>query len=188
MKNKPTPTQALLLACLNYDPTTGFLTWKFRPEWTFQEQEGRTPTHIANAWNSAWAEKPAFASKAKNGYLKGCINGEFFYTHRIIWKLIHNVEPDDIDHDDGNRINNRLVNLFDRSREDNLKNRKISSNNTSGTLGVSYSSRHSLWQAVIHHNKKPVHLGWFKNKEDAVVARKAAEIRYAYNPNHGRSK
>lgn len=159
--------------------------WKTRSTDSFNEREGRTLTHIANAWNAAWAGKPAFTAKAKNGYLKGAINGGNFYAHRVIWKLVHGSEPDDIDHDDGDRSNNRLINLFDRSRWDNLKNRKISKNNTSGTLGVSYSTRHSLWQAVIYHNKKPIHLGWFKLKEDAVRARKDAETVYTYHPNHG---
>jgi hypothetical protein len=188
MKTKNTPNQDLLKACLNYDPETGALLWKVRPEWTFPPQPGRTPSHIANAWNAAWAGKPALNSAAKNGYLRGTINGSFYYAHRIIWKLVHNVEPDDIDHDDGNRSNNVLKNLFARTREDNLKNRRLSKNNTSGYHGVSFSKRHKLWSATIYHEKKPVHLGWFKEFDEAVEARKAAEIQYAYHPNHGRNQ
>lgn len=180
------PDQELLKACLDYDPLTGALIWRTRPEWTFTPQEGRTPSHIANAWNAAWAGKPALASVAKNGYLRGTINGTTFYAHRIIWKLVNGTEPEEIDHDDGNRSNNVLANLFERTREDNLKNRRLSRNNTSGYHGVSFSKRHNLWQASIYHGKKPIHLGWFKEKADAVQARKNGEKLHGYNPNHGR--
>lgn len=180
------PDQELLKACLDYDPLTGAITWRTRPEWTFLPQEGRTPRHIANAWNATWAGLPALSSPAKNGYLRGTINGTFYYAHRVIWKLLYGTEPDDIDHNDGNRTNNVPGNLFSRSREENLKNRQLSRNNTSGHQGVSFSKRHNLWQASIYHEKKSVHLGWFKEKADAVQARQNAEKSYNYNPNHGR--
>lgn len=186
MKSKPLPDQNLLKACLDYDPLTGVLLWKHRPEWTFPLQKGRTPSHIANAWNAAWAGKPAMASILKNGYMHGAFNGETHYTHRIIWKLVYGYDPIDIDHDDGNRANNILTNLFNRTRSNNLKNRKLSGNNSSGYHGVSFSKRHNLWQAVIYDNKRRIHLGWFKDLNDAVAARKQAEIDYGYNPNHGR--
>ena len=187
MKTKPLPSQEFLNACLDYDPDTGKLVWKVRPDWTFLPQAGRTPSHIANAWNAAWAGKLALNSPAVNGYLKGALNGQNFYAHRVIWKMIHGTDPVDIDHDDGNRQNNKLNNLFDRSRTDNLRNRVLSKNNTSGFHGVSFSNRHNLWAASIGYNGKTIHLGWFKNFDDAVEARKAAEKEYKYNPNHGRS-
>ena len=186
MKAKPLPSQELLKASLEYDPLTGHLTWLVRPIWTFLPREGRTPEHVANAWNAAWAGKPAFTSKAKNHYLRGSFNGKYYYAHRIIWMYVYGENPDDIDHDDGDRSNNKLVNLFDRSRSDNLKNRALSSNNTSGIPGVYWSTPHKLWVASIGHNNKTIHLGWFKSFEDAVSARQKAEVFYKYNPNHGR--
>ena len=168
MKPKPLPTQELLRACLHYDPNTGELTWLTRPAWSFPIQELRTPEHIANAWNAAWAGKPALDAIAKNGYKKGCINGVYYYAHRVIWALVYGEDPDDIDHNDGNRTNNRICNLYSRSRSGNLKNRKLSRNNTSGYHGVSYSNRHKLWHVSIHHNGNPIHIGWFKEFDDAV--------------------
>lgn len=187
MKAKVLPNRLLLLACLDYDPLTGGLTWKVRPEWTFNSNPLRNPEHVANVWNSAWAGKPALASLSKNGYLRGTLNGEFYYAHRIIWKMLHGTEPEDIDHDDGVRTNNRPFNLFSRSRSDNLKNRALSSNNTSGYHGISYSKRHNLWNVSIYDNGNKIHLGWFAELGDAVATRKEAEILFGYNPNHGRN-
>lgn len=186
MKTKPLPAQDLLKACLEYDAMTGELTWLTRPEWTFPLREGRSPSHIANAWNAAWAGKSAFTAVAKNHYRKGAFNGGNYYAHRIIWMLVHGENPDDIDHDDGNRGNNRLLNLFDRSRSGNLKNRVLSKNNTSGFHGVCWSKRHNLWSVSIGHEGKTIHIGWFKEFDGAVAARQSAEVTYGYNPNHGR--
>ena len=187
MKAKALPNRLLLLACLDYNPITGELTWKVRPEWTFNNNPLRNVSHVANVWNSAWAGKPALNSLSKNGYLRGTINGEFYYAHRIIWKLLYGTEPKDIDHDDGIRTNNRPLNIFSRSRSDNLKNRALSSNNTSGYHGVSYSKTHNLWTASIYDNGAKIHLGWFVELDDAVTTRKEAEKLFGYNPNHGRN-
>lgn len=60
-------------------------------------------------------------------------------------------------------------------------NQRAKSNNTSGVTGVSWDKTHSLWVAYIQINRKFNRLGYFKNKEDAVAARKAAEEKY-YEP------
>jgi len=186
MKSKPLPDQALLLVCLHYDPLTGELTWLHRPEWTFEARAGRTPSHMANAWNAAWAGKRAFTSTAVNGYKTGSINNQSYYAHRVIYKMITGTEPKDIDHEDGVRSRNVFKNLIDKGQPGNAKNRCLSSNNTSGYHGVSYSKRHNLWLATIYDDGKPVYLGWYKVKDDAIKARKEAESRYSYHVNHGR--
>jgi len=48
-------------------------------------------------------------------------------------------------------------------------------NNTSGTVGVSYDSSHDKWAASIRLQGKTYYLGRFKEKEDAIAARKIAE-------------
>lgn len=57
-------------------------------------------------------------------------------------------------------------------------NQRIRKDNTSGAKGVSWYRQTSKWKAEITVNKKKKHLGYFKNKEDAVAARKTAELRY----------
>lgn len=188
MKAKPLPNQNFLNSILSYNPLTGLLTWKERGVDTFIVREGRSPNHIMNAFNARYANKPAFTSKSKNGYLRGGINTETFYAHRIIYMMITGSDPLDIDHDNGVRHDNRWLNIFSKSRGDNLKNRKLSKNNTSGYHGVSFSIHHQLWIVSIYHNNKKIHLGWFKDKNDAIATRKTAEIHYGYHVNHGRAK
>lgn len=55
-------------------------------------------------------------------------------------------------------------------------NRGMQSNNTSGTKGVSYHKPYEKWVAYIYTDRKRIHIGYFKNKEEAIEARKSVEI------------
>jgi hypothetical protein len=177
------PSIEFLRQILDYNPETGVLTWKVRREDSFFIREGRTPSHISNAWNAANSGKTALSSMAKNKYLRGAINGSTFYAHRVAWALHHGHWPEhDIDHINGVRNDNRIENLRSVSRKNNMQNREMSSNNTSGFMGVSYSRRHKLWCAKIGDH----HIGWFSDKDSAVEARKDAESKLEYHANHGR--
>lgn len=58
------------------------------------------------------------------------------------------------------------------------RNQRTSSLNKSGCRGVYYRSDICKWRAVITVDKIKINLGSFKNKEDAVGARKEAEKKY----------
>ena len=55
---------------------------------------------------------------------------------------------------------------------------KIKSNNASGIIGVGWESRRNRWLAHITVNGKKYHLGYFEKKDDAIVARLEAELKY----------
>lgn len=64
------------------------------------------------------------------------------YTHRVIWELFNGCIDDaskQIDHIDGNPLNNRIDNLRLVSRSVNMRNTRQNSRNTSGIAGVSVS-------------------------------------------------
>ena len=50
--------------------------------------------------------------------------------------------------------------------------------NTSGVTGVNWLKKNQKWRAYITVGDKQIHLGSFENKEDAIKARKEAEIKY----------
>ena len=61
-------------------------------------------------------------------------------------------------------------------------------NSTSGVIGVTFHNKNKSWNARINHDGKRIHLGAFKNKEDAIKARRDAEIKYGYcDKNLGRA-
>lgn len=57
-------------------------------------------------------------------------------------------------------------------------NRSMRSDNTSGVTGVYWCKSRNKWNAEIRINSKKINLGYFINKEDAIKARKRAEIKY----------
>tara|TARA_R110001606_G_scaffold190822_1_gene338772 strand:+ start:384 stop:701 length:318 start_codon:yes stop_codon:yes gene_type:complete len=93
---------------------------------------------------------------------------------------------DQIDHISGDRSDNRIENLREATQTENSRNMKTLANNMSGVMGVSWDKRERHWIATISDDNSSVRLGRFKSFEDAVAARKAAEVEYGYHPNHGR--
>lgn len=82
------------------------------------------------------------------------------------------------DHKDRNPLNNRKDNLRKASSAENAQNHSKRKDNTSGITGVTFNKRMEQWQVCININKKRVHLGYFINKEDAIITRLQAEAQY----------
>lgn len=83
-----------------------------------------------------------------------------------------------VDHINGDKLDNRKCNLRICTQADNSKNRRISSNNTSGFKGVSWISSRNRYVAQIRINKKGITLGYFKCKIEAAKAYNAAALKY----------
>ena len=96
-------------------------------------------------------------------------------------------DPDHIDHEEGNRGDNRWSLLKEGSKQQNHLNMKLFSNNSSGVPGVSFDKKRGRWRARIVLTGQDQHLGYFDDLEAAVEARKAAEKQYGFHQNHGRS-
>lgn len=82
------------------------------------------------------------------------------------------------DHNDRNKLNNRRSNLIPCTASENLKNRNLQSNNTSGIIGVTWNKQNKTWTARINIDKQRVYLGDFADKDDAIKARLSAEKQY----------
>ena len=101
--------------------------------------------------------------------------------HRLIMDAPKGME---VDHINGNPLDNRKSNLRICTIAENLRNKGAGKNNTSGYKGVSWVKRNKRWLAQIKHNGKQVYIGHYKNKEEAARAydKKAKELHgeYAY--------
>lgn len=172
------PPQETLKAMLDYNPETGELFWKARTPDMFVDRGGWSVEHSCAHWNARWEGKPAL-KKMWNGYRVGRVDYKQVGAHRAIWKLVTGEEPDVIDHINGIRDDNRFENLRNVTFAENRKNVRMTSRNTSGALGIRQDKKSGKWVAVIQ-------VGTFLTKDEAVAARKAAEIALGYHPNHGR--
>ena len=169
--NERMPTQESLQAMLHYDEFTGFLFW-------------RTRLDRSTRWNSRYAGQRALYVPTR-GYCHGTIEGARHLAHRVIWKMITGVEAVTIDHIDGDRSNNRIQNLREVTKAENLKNKGVSLKNKRGHTGVFRKPNDCKWTAYIDANCKRHYLGRFHTVEEAIHARKRAEIRYGFHVNHG---
>ena len=84
----------------------------------------------------------------------------------------------DVDHDNGNGLDNRGCNLRLANRSQNSANAQLSRANTSGYKGVCWHKKAEKWIAHIKVNGKGIYLGLFLVKEDAARAYNAAALRY----------
>ena len=121
------------------------------------------------------------------GYRKIKIKSVRFYAHRLVWLYHYGEWPEnEIDHIDGDKLNNHVENLRVVTHKENGRNQKLYSTNISGVTGVHFNKPNQIWHAYIKVDDKIKHLGYFDNFNDAVAARKAAEVEHNYHPNHGR--
>lgn len=180
MAKNTLPSQAELHALLIYEPDSGKLTWRARPQPMFPNFQKFL------AWNTRCAGEETFTIKHSSGYMHGSILGRKYLAHRVIWKMVHGVDPRDIDHLDGNKHNNRLDNLRECSRSENNRNRRRGSNNTSGCTGVHWDKQMQRWYARIEVAGEITFLGYCKSKEEAIARRKAVEPQLGFLPGHDR--
>lgn len=173
---------ATLKDLLVYDPETGVLVWKERALSMCKTEGHRT------RWNGQYANKPAGTTCKHSGYVILDVFAQPHRAHRVIFALMTGDWPKgQIDHINGNRADNRWANLRDVSKKENGKNQKRSMLNKSGVTGVFWEARARKWRVKINDDKKIHWLGYFHDLEDAVAARKAAEIKFGYHENHGRA-
>lgn len=99
------------------------------------------------------------------------------YMHVEIMRR-HGIDPSghDVDHRDGNPLNNSLSNLRLATRSQNCINAPKPRNNTSGYKGVTFSQRIGKWEARIGYKWDRKHLGYYSTAEEAAKAYNKAAV------------
>jgi hypothetical protein len=157
-------TQEALADLITYEPTSGTLTHKVD---TLRATKGTVATY-----------------PHAEGYLQLSIGKKEYLAHRIIWFMMTGRWPNQIDHADHDRSNNRWENLREVIGRDNQKNMSLSVRSSTGITGVRVLPS-GLFSAYITVNRKQLTLGSYPKLDQAIEARKAAEIKYGFHPNHG---
>lgn len=186
MALKALPSIEVLRQLLDYDPDTGALTWRERGPEMFVCGRN-SPEGSARSFNTHYAGKPALSAKDNNGYGHGHILREKYQAHRIAWKMGTGQDPTyQIDHINGDKSDNRIVNLRDVPQSENCKNAASPSHNTSGAMGVSWCRQTGRWRARAQHKGQNICFGRYTNFDDAVNARQRGIAALDFHPNHGR--
>lgn len=115
--------------------------------------------------------------KNDDGYIVNKSGTDAILMHRLIMGLCSadNVTVDHIYH---KTYDNRKSQLRIATHSQNNMNKKMMSNNTSGTTGIWFDVRTKKWAADIGINHETIHLGQFNDINDAISARKSAEEKY----------
>ena len=114
--------------------------------------------------------------KMRVGYLYVSLNhNQRTPAHRLAYFLVTGQQPPAIDHVNGNRLDNRWMNLRAATIRENSYNTGRRADNTSGYKGVSWSAQKMKWRACIQlPSGKQKHIGFFASLDAAYVAWAAA--------------
>jgi hypothetical protein len=134
----------------SYDSLTGIFTWNYHP----------AHSKINKGDPAGWEQRDSY------GYKRWYIlfDGLKISAHRLAWFYMHGVFPtNEIDHINGNPLDNRIVNLRDVLHRENQQNRK---EHRLGRL-VGANKVRGKWRARAAIGGKMVHLGYFPSEQEA---------------------
>ena len=129
--------------------------WLSQWSWYFAKH-----CHQGYAQRSNWRKAPIIMHRAILEYYYP--NKKYFVT----------------DHKNGNKLDNRKINIRLCTPSQNSFNRGKSESNTSGYKGIFWSKRNKSWQVRISVNNKRIFVGYFKEKIEAALAYNKAASQY----------
>jgi hypothetical protein len=107
-------------------------------------------------------------SISSGGYLSCMLDGKHYLLHRLIYLYNHGYMPENVDHINGDRKDNRVENLRAVSKSGNQQNMRVAySTNKANLLGAFYSKQTKKWFSRICVSNKRLWLGTFKTPEEA---------------------
>lgn len=151
MESNERLTQSKLKNLLHYDPDTGVFTWK----------------------------NPA-GTKTKPGDIAGCASKHLGYryitvlnkrrlAHRLAWVYMTGRWPEDqIDHINGERDDNRWVNLREADQSQQCGNSALRSDNKAGARGVYWCKEKRKWAVDLQYQGRRYRLGRYTDFEEAT--------------------
>lgn len=120
--------------------------------------------------------KKSGGSPNSRGYGTVKVGNKHYLAHRLVFLFVHGYLPDVLDHRDGNKLNNNVVNLRPATAQQNHRNTPVRKHSTSGVTGV--NKHKGKWRAYIYVDSTQIYLGRFLVKDLAIEARRIAEEKY----------
>lgn len=154
-----TPARARQL--LDYNPQTGALSWKVQHR------------HASSDGKAGCPERKGCAHRVIR------IDGELYQAHRVIWLWMMGHWPaNEIDHIDGDGLNNRWSNLREATSSQNKQNTRLRIDNSTGYRGVTFDKNRMRYIARVYIGGTARHLGRFDTAKEAADAAQMARLKY----------
>lgn len=147
---KETLTQARLKELVRYNRRTGVFT-------ALQTSGAR------------FAGKEMVATN-RRGYVRFALDGKEYLAHRLVWFYVHGYWPEEVDHRNGIKNDNRLRNLREATSLLNKQNKRRAQG-ANPLLGASWNKRKQKWKAAIRiPGDVRLFLGYFDTAQAAHKA------------------
>lgn len=161
----PAITEKRLAALLEYDQKTGRFTWR--------------------AGHGGVAAGTIAGCVGNHGYIQIGVLGRKILAHRLAWFCAYGDWPEEIDHVNGVRTDNRIANLRVVTRAENCRNSRRYRNNKTGACGVWENPKTGTFQAYVTRGGTRRYIGSYKTSEEAAAARKEAQSGMGFTDRHG---
>lgn len=161
---KPTPPQAFLAECFDYEPTTGALTWKARPRHHFLT-ESKWKRHLSLDVGREAGTLNTHGYRVVRLTYGG--SAGLFPVHRVIWTLLNGTDASVVDHINGDRSDNRQANLRELSQSENVRKKAPVKG---GLRGAHYDKARGKWLSQIRIDGSQRFLGRFDTEQEAHEA------------------
>jgi hypothetical protein len=156
-KIRPLPTQQRLRELFSYCPQTG---------------------HFTRIKGIKKGAAGTIAGTVSLGYLQIGVDWSIYRAHRLAWRYMTGEDPGDegleIDHVNGDRLDNRFCNLRKATHAQNTRNKVASRSSATGCKGVYFDKDRNKFAAEVIHESKRYRLGRFETLDEAKAARDAA--------------
>lgn len=131
-----------------YDPKTGGVFWRV--------SLGRSK-----------AGEPVGKALGNHGYRQVQVDGCKMLLHRLAFFVFYGWVPEEVDHENRIKTDNRIMNLRPATTHQNRGNVAVAPKNSSGFKGVCYRARSRSWHAQLWVNGRSRHLGACATPEEA---------------------
>lgn len=158
-----TITRDRIFELVSYDPSTGIFLNKNSKG---RGKQGDVAGHLND-----------------KGYRILCLDRKKYRAHHIAWFIVFGFWPAELDHIDNDRSNNRIKNLREATHQENMRNKSIQTNSSTGLKGA--FRKRNKFRSQICIDGKTMWLGTFDTKEEAHSAYCNAAKKYFGEFAHG---
>ena len=122
-------------------------------------------------------------STRRDGYVVVRVDYKPYLAHRLAWFYVNGSWPEEIDHINGDRSDNRICNLRECTRAQNQQNMMAPAKKYGSLVGASWNKLQKAWVSSIRSKGFQHYLGQFETEQEAHNAYLSAKaVLHTFQP------